>query len=325
MFILLHILSFFFGCGVLWFSSDLITKGVESFAKNLKISSFIASFLILGILTSVTEISVGFNAILDNKPGIFVGNLIGSSFVMLVFIIPLLAIFNNGIAFKQHFNEKKALFFIILLLAPSLLVLDGQVSRYDAILVILLYTLFFFYFKKHHNILEDEKLEEKISQNATKKEVIVNLGKIIVGAIFIYFASNLLVDKTIYFAEILEVPPFLVSLLILSLGTNLPELAITINSIYKKHPEIALGDYIGSAAANPFLFGIFTLLQGPFTLQSSHFNFTFLIILIGYILLFVFFRSKNTLSFLEGVFLIFIYILFLLFQGNAMFNASQVI
>jgi len=48
--------------------------------------------------------------------------------------------------------------------------------------------------------------------------------------------------------------------LFLSVGTNLLELSITITSIWKKHKEVAFGDYLGSAAANTFLFGVLTLM-----------------------------------------------------------------
>lgn len=307
--VLLNFSLFFIGCVVLWKASGLVIRGVEAFSKNLRVSSFATSFLILGILTSLTEISVGLNSVLEKKPEIFVGNLIGGSFVILLLIIPFLAVFNKGIFLKDHLDPKRLMFFLVLIVSPSFLILDGMVSRYDAWLLILLYGLFFYLFQQGERILENvtpKKLDNKT--------VAQTLAKIVGGAVLIYIASRLLVESTIYFADLAKIPPFLVSLLILSVGTNLPELVIAANSILRKRTDVAFGDYVGSAAANPLLFGIFTLLHGPFTVATGGFDLTFLIIILGYILFFMFARSKQHLSRSEGLVLILVYLGFILVQ-----------
>lgn len=301
----------------MWKASTLVIQGVEKFSNNLKISSFATSFLILGILTSITEISVGLNAILDKKPEIFVGNLIGGSFVILLLIIPLLAVFGKGISLQGHLDSKKLLFFLVLIVSPSFIVLDGVVSRYDALLLFLLYALFFYMFQKGEGVLAGFRLG-----TLDRRTIGISLSKIVAGAILIYISSKLLVDATIYFADVARIPSFLVSLLVLSIGTNLPELVIAVNSIIHKHTEIAFGDYVGSAAANTLLFGAFALLNGPFAVESRGFDITFLIIFLGYLLFFLFARTKRHISQIEGLILVMVYALFLLFQTTEILTLS---
>ncbi|PIQ72690.1 hypothetical protein COY13_01085 [Candidatus Roizmanbacteria bacterium CG_4_10_14_0_2_um_filter_36_35] len=82
---------------ILWYCSGIIIRSVDRFAHRLKLSSFAVSFFVLGILTSVPEFSVGINSIINKTPDVFVGNLLGSSLVLFIFVIPLLAVFGGGV------------------------------------------------------------------------------------------------------------------------------------------------------------------------------------------------------------------------------------
>ncbi len=296
-------------CLTLWKASELVMKSIMTFSRSLRLSSFVVAFLILGVLTSITEFSVGVNAIIQNRPSIFVGNLIGGSFVIMLFIIPLLAIFNNGVKLKDHLSQKKLLFFLALIISPAMVVLDGIVSRYDAALLLLFYGLFFYLFHRESGALDMDTFE-KIGRGKALK----SLGKVLVGAMLIYISSTILVHNTIYISDLIGIPAFLISLLILGIGTNLPEIIIAINSIYNRTPDIAFGNYIGSAATNTLLFAIFTLVYGPFPINAIGFHITFLIIAIGYILFFMFARTKARISLIEGLILFSVYLIFLLFQ-----------
>src|SRR3989344_1258867 len=119
------LLYFGLGLAMIWIASGLVVRGIARFSQDTQISTFATSFLLLGILTSLTEISVGLNAVLDKKPSIFVGDLIGGSFFILMLIIPLLAIFRGGITLKHKLDLKRLVFFLVLIAAPSFVTLDG--------------------------------------------------------------------------------------------------------------------------------------------------------------------------------------------------------
>lgn len=316
-----EILYIFVGLGLIWLASGLVFKGIEKFSRDTKISTFATSFLILGILTSLTEISVGLNAVLDRKPSIFVGNLIGGSFVILLLIVPLLAIFSGGITLKHRLDQKRLLFFLVLIAAPSFLILDGAVSSSDAWILLVLYILFFNLFQSDNQILK--KLDK--NHNRTSQSVKGDVVKILIGAVLIFFAGKILVNSTIALSSLLGVPPLLMSLLILSLGTNIPELMIAIRSIKARHQEIAFGDYVGSAATNVLVFAVLTFIHGPFVLETRGFSPIFFIIIAGYAIFFMFSRIKNRISPAEGLGLILIYLVFLLFQTAEIVSLSKTI
>src|SRR3546814_1257025 len=86
---------------------DALPISAKSLAKKIHISSFAFSFFVLGILTSIPEMAVGLNAISQNRPEIFVGNLLGSIIILFLVIIPLLALVNGRS--EDHTSELPSL------------------------------------------------------------------------------------------------------------------------------------------------------------------------------------------------------------------------
>jgi len=297
------------GFAIMWIASGFVISGIERFSKDSKVSTFTASFLILGILTSITEISVGLNAVLEKTPDIFVGNLLGGAFVIIAFIIPVVAIAHNGANFSRYLTTRTLLYFVALMIAPIAVVWNGTINAYEGVILIALYLGFVYAMPRKHgsNIVMH-------SVSRSLKSIVVDFIRIIIGAVMLFYASKILIHEVSYFAEILSVPSLLLSLFMLSIGTNLPELFIAAQSIRVRHTEIALGDYIGSASANTLLFGIFTMMHGTFTIDLSSFKLISFILLFGFILFWVLSRTGKKITSREGMALIGVFAIFIVVQ-----------
>jgi len=286
----------------------LIIEAVDKISKKINFSSFAVSFFVLGILTSTPELAVGINAVINHDPEIFVGNLLGGIIVIFLLIIPILAILGNGIKLVHQLNSKNLLFSLIVVVSPSFLIADKNFSLYEAIFLIFLYAVLFFLIEKKKGLLE--KVKDNLRDG--KSHFTQDLGKIVLGIVFVFFASSFIVDKTIYFSHFLKISPFIIGLLFLSLGTNLPELSLAIYSVVSKKKAVAFGDYIGSAAANTLLIGVLILLNGGQVTVVNHFIRPFIFTILGLSLFFYFSRSKNDISRKEGLILLLVYIGFLM-------------
>lgn len=297
---------YFFSFFLLWYGSGLIISSIQRFSKKLRISTFSFSFFVLGLITSIPEFAVGLTAVAENKPHIFVGNLIGGIPVIFFLIIPILAIFGNGITLHNRLNKKDLIVSCLVMLSPLFFIYDKRITTLEGICMIILYVVLFLFIERkkgifdtaHNNVLSIKKYSHK------------DLLKILFGIGIVFIASQLVIDKTLYFASVLQISPFYISLLFLSLGTNIPELSLAIRSIFSRTQDIALGDYIGSAAANTVLFGIFVLLSPGEIILSTNFISISVVILFGIMLFFYFTQSKNDISRKEGIILILIYIIF---------------
>ncbi len=302
----LYILSFI----AIWFGAGLIVSSVEDLSKKLNISSFAVSFFVLGILTSIPEASVGINSIIDGNPEIFVGNLIGASLVLFLLVIPLLAVFGNGIRLAHQLDGKSLLVSLAVVASPVYFILDKKVTPFEGIFLIFLYIILFYLIEKRKGLLE--KIQEVTS--IRKTHILEDITKIITGSAIVFYASSMIVDKTIYFSGVFNISSYLISLLVLSIGTNMPELSLAVRAITLGKKDIALGDYVGSAAANTLFFGLLSILNRSEVNVSNHYIETFVFTILGLGLFYYFTRSKNDISRREGVILLFVYFMFVLIE-----------
>ncbi len=130
----------------------------------------------------------------------------------------------------------------------------------------------------------------------------------------IFVASRQLVETTEFFAQLLNAPPYIIGLIVLGIGTNTPEFTIAITSILHKRKEVAFGDYVGSAAANTMLFGVFSIFTDTVTIQNGNFFLTFVIFTVGMIFFYIFSRSGREITRQEGYMLLLIYVVFVVME-----------
>ncbi len=308
--ILLRVLIYVFMFFILWSGAGLIISAVEKASKMLKISTFALSFFVLGLLTSIPELAVGITSVVEGDPQIFVGNLLGGVVVMFLLIIPLLAVFGNGINLSHSMDSRSLLATMIVTIAPALLVADKRVGTFEAILMILLYISTLYMVQRKQNIVEKIESLQASLQNDGRVHII-NLLKILGGLVLVFIGSEYIVKETLYFSGLLSISPFLISIVVLSLGTNLPELLLAVRGIKKHKKDVAFGDYIGSASANTLLFGGLVFMNGGKVVVENNFIQSLVFILIALICFYFFARSKNTISRKEGIILLVIYVCFL--------------
>ena len=310
--VLVHIFLFVFSAAVIWFFAGLLIESVDRVARRFHTTGFTVAFFVLGFLTSISEISVAVNATVARVPEMSVGNLVGASFVILLFIIPSLAVAGKNIELRHTLSKSNLQLALATIFLPVLFVIDGDVTRGVGLLILFVYLALLFAIRGQ----EDSDREVRVS----KEDLLGSKGvtgtdgfTIIVGGLFIFLAGHFLVEQSVYFANLLSVPSSLIGLMLLSVGTNVPELVIAVRSILKKHKDIAFGDYIGSAAANTLIFGLLPLVNGGFGVETSGFTSTALLMLVGLVLFYFFARSKRMLSRNEGLILLLFYGAFLYF------------
>lgn len=296
----------------IWFGAGMILTAIQKIARNLRLPAFTVSFFLLGILTSLPEMAIGSTAVLSGTPSIFVGNLLGGVVVLFLGVIPLLGIFGGGVSVPKQLDQKRLVATLVVALAPAFLILDKQLSRWEALFLIVLYIMLLLFFSFKQSIPETIKSKMKKKKKFKGSDFL----KVIVGMGLLVLCSNRIVDSTIYFAQLWHISAFFVSLVIVSVGTNLPELALAFRSILKGKKEIALADYLGSASANTFLFGVFTLLHGKPISLPTPFMQQFVFLVIGLVLFFFFARSKDRLSWKECVVLFGGYLFFVWLELN---------
>lgn len=295
----------------LWYGSGLIVASIKRLARKIQIPSFAFSFFVLGVLTSIPEVAVGVNALSENHPEVFVGNLLGGVIVMFLLVIPLLAIINKRVHVKKHLSSKNLLVTLGIICSPALFALDKTITNTEGFIMVALYVALFYIVRTRQDVLARIQRLVKKEQKDPKNS---SLLKLTIGVIVVFLTSRFIVDQTIAGAEYYGISTFIVSLVVLGLGTNLPEITLAIRSLTSKAEDVALGDYLGSAAANTLLFGIFTLVNNGNVVTEKNFMITFLIIVFALGMFFIRTRGNSTLTRKEGLVLLGCYLGFLAFE-----------
>ncbi len=301
--LLLYALSFF----LIWYGSGHIIGATSTFSKKLRVSPFLFSFLFLGLLTSIPELSVGLQSIANNHSEVFVGNLLGGVIVLFLLIIPLLAVMGNGINVKNELGDMSLLFTSIVILAPAFFVLDKVVTNFEGAVMVVLYIALMLFIQRNQGILDIKNKQLMETKNFSYKDIV----SLLFGLGLVFVASRILLDKTIYFADLFGVSAFYISLIAVALGTDMPEFVLAMRSALHKKKDVAMGDYVGAGAASTLLFGIFTLLNDGEVVTVGNFWVRFIFIALALFLFWVFSRSKKTISRGEGFLLLGVYVVFL--------------
>ena len=138
---------------------------------------------------------------------------------------------------------------------------------------------------------------------------------VIFGLTLILLLSNIIIRLTQVLLSQWTISPFIVGLLLFSLGTNLPEIIVTFRSWRQQIKDLSLSNLLGSGMANPLILGILAFSR-PLTITAD-FSFYLLLffVLAIFALILVFYRTGRRLTQNEGVVLVVAYILFITSQA----------
>lgn len=85
--------------------------------------------------------------------------------------------------------------------------------------------------------------------------ILLNLLQLLGGFIYLLMGADLLVRGAVALARRANVPPIVVALTVVALGTSLPELVVSLQAVFQGYPGIVLGNVVGSNIANVLLVG----------------------------------------------------------------------
>ena len=291
-----------FGLIVLLVAGDLLVRGAVNFSLKIKIPAFIVSLTVVALGTSAPELLVAIRAILDNSPGIALGNVVGSNIanVFLVLGIPALI---AGINTRECNTRKNYVFMMTATVIFLSLAFIGNFSLPQGILFLILLFLFLLITARDTLKIQDKisNLEvENADPNLVFWKIILFLS---IGFIGLPIGADILVKNASLIAKSYGLSDEVIGLTLVALGTSLPELATTLMAALRKQADVALGNVIGSNIFNLFAIVGITTMFGDIPIASSFFNFDFWIMFGAGIVLFPFVYMRVNINRLWGAFL----------------------
>jgi cation:H+ antiporter len=303
----LSIPAFIIGIIFLWKGSDILVEGTSHTAAKLGISSIIISLIIVAFGTSAPEFAISFGAALQNRADISLGNIIGSCIANIFLVIGISSII-RPIKIRKSIIRRELPIFVassMILFLFSFLGLLDEYHYFGGLFFIIFFIFFIIYFIQCAR--KERKNFEKYSEGSTKKNILF----IIFGIIGVVLGAWLLIESAITIADILNIPPFVIALSMVAIGTSLPELVVSSMAAYKGKSDIAIGNVLGSNVFNIFLILGVSALFIPLQVFDSFYHLIFL--LIATFIMIPAVHTGHIISRLEGVIFLILYSVFILF------------
>lgn len=313
---ILTILLFVAGLAVILYGANLLTDGASALARRFNISELVIGLTIVALGTSLPELVISLGAALQGSPGISLGNVIGSNIFNGMLILGVTALifpvtFNNKMLTREiPFNLLAAI--VLTLLAGSMIYAgsgEGEYITRNGGMILLCFLAIFIRYT--FSIAKDDSTnEESGPQMSTLKITLSIIG----GLAGLILGGKLFVNAATEIATAAGLSEAIIGITIVSAGSSLPELAVSVSAARKKNVGIALGNVLGSNILNIFLILGCTATICP--IELSQFNYVDFYTLIGSaILIYIVgkFGGKATITRAEGALLVCCYIAYTIY------------
>lgn len=236
--------------------ADLFIEGARQIGIRLGMSAFAVGVLIVGMGTSLPELTTALAAVWSGIPDIVIANAVGSNIANILLVVGVLAFFGGRIIIHQNLIKTELPIFVISTIHFGASVYDGVVDRVEAVLLLATFGAYLWYIvyeSKHdpdgdgipdNDDIQNEKT--KISQRSIFRPIILS----IIGLIALVGGAKYTIDMAVNIATEIGVPLAFISITAIAIGTSLPELVVTIRAILNKQTEMGVGNIFGSCAFN---------------------------------------------------------------------------
>lgn len=246
------------GFTLLWLGASWLVSGSSRVARGMGVSPLVIGLTIVAWGTSAPEVMVTLTAARKGTAAVGLGNILGSNIANIGLVLGSCAlVLPRVLEGRMAMREVGWLFASVGTLWA--VAIDLDVTRLDAVILLVVFAV--------HNVhlWRTSGIEEPgVDANATLRDWIA----IVAGAVGIYYGCNFAVDGAVAGAERLAIPPLVIGLTVVAVGTSLPELAAGLRSAFVGESDISLGNVVGSNVFNTLgVLGIVGLVH-PLTDES---------------------------------------------------------
>jgi cation:H+ antiporter len=236
-----------------------------------------------------------------------IANVIGSNILNISLVLGLVFMVAKNISPNRDFFIKDSTWAMVPVFVFLLMIVDGVISRFDGVLLLFLmgaYVLFLVTDDSSQIELEDDDID--IQHFSWAKTIVL----LIVGLFLVVVGANFSVESASNIARSFGVSEWIIGIVMISFGTSLPELVVSLSAAMKNKVDMAIGNIIGSNLANTTIVLGSASLTNPLTINAKAYIFD-LATLLFVTLLLVFMTANKLYNKSAGISLLIILALFL--------------
>ena len=293
------------GILLLTVGAELMVWASVSLSRRVGISPLVVGLTVVSIGTSMPELVVSLDAVVQGSAALGIGNVVGSNISNIALILGIAALVQPMEVEAQIVRlDGPVLVGVSLLLL--VLILDGTLGHLDGgvlvagVVVDLVYNV---WAAKQGSTDAGTAVVDELS---IPRSLPKNVGVLGVGIAGLIAGADILVGGALGIAPLLQVPKIVVGLTVVAVGTSLPELATSVMAAHRGKGDIAIGNAFGSCILN--ILGILGVTALVHPLSTASLTALELITMVGLaVLVLPLLRTNFVLSRKEGAFLLLIY------------------
>ena len=308
---------FIVGVALTLLGASWLVDGASGIAKRYNVSEFVIGVCIVGIGTSMPELTVSMLGSIRGSAGIAIGNVTGSNMFNTLLILGITAMVNPIQFTRANLRTDIHLNTLASFLLLAFAYLPIAFHPYESLMISRLEGLIFLLLFIGYLILTfrtSDKVEEDASDSKPKPLWLLIL-MVLGGIAALVFGGQLFVDKGCEIARALNVSETVIAITFMACGTSLPELVTCVVAAAKKRNQLALGNILGSNVSNILLILGCSSLIRPLNVDSVNLE-GFIFLLGTAILLFVsaLLPKRKVLTWYKGIFFILIYAFYIYYS-----------
>lgn len=305
--------------------ADLFVDSGSAIGKTLKISEIILGVTIVSMGTSLPELIVAVTGAQSGNNEIALGNIIGTNMFNLCVILAVLSVIKPVKFLKETVRKDMYMTvvtaFVLLVLMADTVLGSGEVnmiSRADGLVLLVLFGIFIYYtlyeytdyWKERKANKEENEVKLKLKDiDKLTKNILIMLGSLVM----VFLGARWVVESVENIAIHLNISETFISILVIAVGTSLPEIFTSISAMKKGKADMAIGNLIGSNIFNILLILGLAATIHPIDLEVDSLLVDAFVFLIASSLCIIFTKIKKKYEFSrpEGISLLAIYIAYL--------------
>jgi len=292
---------------ILFKAADLLVFGIADYAKKLGLSDYLIGLVIVAMAASMPEIIASLMGLEYKQSGVLFGAIIGSNMVHVALALGVLALIGKKVNVECKILDKSLFPMWIMLMLPFLLISDGQLTRPDGVVLVGIFSLYILILWKQEGTFG--KIKKKVLLEKLWRDIFIFVGCLAA----LLLAGRWLVFGAVNLSKLFNLSPYFISLTIIGVGTTIPDFAIELRALLRKHQAVGVGDILGSLAIELVLyFGVLAIFH-PLTIEIGS------VLNAGIFLMFcttlmLYFIKKKFVTWKDGLVLTGIYLVFILIE-----------
>jgi cation:H+ antiporter len=236
---------------LLLLAAHFFTGAAERVGLALGLSPFVVGVMIMAIGTSLPELIASLLSVRAGTSEIVAGNVLGSNASNLLLVLGMVSAATR--APRIVLGEQYLFIDLHFLLGGTLLLgammADGRVTPLDGVLLLMAYVLYVTYLVREGRTASAEAAVAAAGPEKSRS-LMRDSVVLLLGGLGIYAGGDLTVTSLADVGASLAISPAVASITILSLGTTLPELVVSVTAARRGRAELAVGNILGSCVFN---------------------------------------------------------------------------